>query len=67
MKPQRIVIRPAVIILLGRRGLSHDWKIEKSWPSSEPVEAFLGRWDLTLKGADREYPSWLNFARKVGG
>jgi len=23
------------------------------------VEAYLGRWDLTLKAPDREYPSWL--------
>lgn len=26
---------------------------------STDVQAFLGRWDLTLKAPDREYPSWL--------
>jgi hypothetical protein len=28
--------------------------------------AFLGRWDLTLKAPDREYPSWLELARENG-
>jgi len=27
--------------------------------SAKSVEAYLGRWDLTLKAPDREYPSWL--------
>jgi len=27
--------------------------------AGESVKAFLGRWDLTLKASDREYPSWL--------
>jgi hypothetical protein len=30
------------------------------------VEALLGRWDLTLKAPDREYPSWLEL-RQEGG
>jgi hypothetical protein len=66
MKPQRIVFVLAVIILLAAGDYSHAGKSEKSWPSSEPVEAFLGRWDLTLKGPDREYPSWLEL-RQEGG
>jgi len=28
--------------------------------------AFLGRWDLTLKAPDREYPSWLELTRENG-
>jgi hypothetical protein len=28
--------------------------------------AFLGRWDLTLKSADREYPSWLELSEENG-
>jgi hypothetical protein len=28
--------------------------------SHEDSRAFLGRWDLTLKAPDREYPSWLD-------
>lgn len=34
--------------------------------AAEPVEAFLGRWDLTLKAPDREYPSWLELRREHG-
>src|SRR5260370_40762962 len=30
------------------------------------VTPFLGRWDLTLKAPDREYPSWLEI-RQEGG
>jgi Domain of Unknown Function (DUF1080) len=29
-------------------------------------KAYLGRWDLTLKAADHEYPSWLELAEKDG-
>ena len=66
MKPQRIEFVLAVIILLAAGAYSHAGKSEKSWPSSEPVEAFLGRWDLTLEAPDREYPSWLEL-RQEGG
>jgi hypothetical protein len=36
--------------------------------SSAPVtvKAFLGRWDLTLKAPDREYPSWIEISEKSG-
>jgi Domain of Unknown Function (DUF1080) len=34
--------------------------------SAKSVDAFLGRWDLTLKAPDREYPSWLDL-RTQGG
>jgi hypothetical protein len=32
----------------------------------EAVEPFLGRWDLTLKAPDREYPSWLELKQEDG-
>jgi hypothetical protein len=38
----------------------------KSSPSAGPAEAFLGRWDLTLKAPDREYPSWLELREEDG-
>src|SRR6267143_2471230 len=68
MKLQRIVFVLATVILLSlaARAYSQAEKPEKSSPSSEPVEAFLGRWDLTLKAPDREYPSWLEL-RQEGG
>jgi hypothetical protein len=34
--------------------------------SAGSAKAFLGRWDLTLKAPDREYPSWLEL-REEGG
>jgi hypothetical protein len=30
------------------------------------AKSFLGRWDLTLKSSDREYPSWLELSEKDG-
>jgi hypothetical protein len=34
--------------------------------ATQSVEAFLGRWDLTLKAPDREYPSWLELRQEAG-
>jgi hypothetical protein len=34
--------------------------------AGESVKAFLGRWDLTLKAPDREYPSWLELRQENG-
>jgi hypothetical protein len=31
---------------------------------ADPVPPFLGRWDLTLKDASHEYPSWIEIGRK---
>jgi len=45
---------------------SQPAKSGKGSPSGNTVEAFLGRWDLTLKAPDREYPSWLEL-RIEGG
>ena len=30
------------------------------------VQSFLGRWDLTLKTPDRDYPSWLEITQEGG-
>ena len=30
------------------------------------VKPFLGRWDLTLKAPDREYPSWIEIQQDNG-
>ncbi|MBV9622568.1 MAG: DUF1080 domain-containing protein [Acidobacteria bacterium] len=34
--------------------------------SASKLKAFLGRWDLTLKAPDREYPSWLELTEENG-
>ncbi|MGB7846698.1 MAG: DUF1080 domain-containing protein [Candidatus Acidiferrum sp.] len=33
---------------------------------SDSVTGFLGRWDMTLKAPDREYPSWLELSQEKG-
>ncbi len=56
------------ILFLSARAYSqarNSGKVSTS-PSAESVEGFLGRWDLTLKAPDREYPSWLEL-RQEGG
>jgi Domain of Unknown Function (DUF1080) len=69
MKLQRIVfVLVMAILLLSARAYSQVGKSENSpsSPSAESVEAFLGRWDLTLKAPDREYPSWLELRQEDG-
>jgi hypothetical protein len=69
MKLQRIVtLLMVACLLLAARGYSQAGKSESNSisRSSESVEAFLDRWDLTLKAPDREYPSWLEL-RQEGG
>src|ERR1700674_4886085 len=68
MKPHRIVYVLVVALLLSAQAHSQDAKSKTSAssPSADSVEAFLGRWDLTLKAPDREYPSWLEL-RQEGG
>ena len=33
---------------------------------TDSASPFLGRWDLTLKSADHEYPSWIEIGKKDG-
>jgi len=37
-----------------------------SGPDASAAKPFLGRWDLTLNAADREYPSWLEIRLEDG-
>ena len=69
MKLQRIVFVLVMgTMLLSVRAYARAGKPEKSSssPPADSVEAILGRWDLTLKAPDREYPSWLEL-RQEGG
>jgi Domain of Unknown Function (DUF1080) len=67
MKVQRIVngFMLASLLLSGAGAYSQTGKSEKnSTPlSTQSVVAFLGRWDLTLKAPDHEYPSWLELSQ----
>ena len=65
MKIHRIVF--AFIAIISLSAVAHSWNGDSSsYPSTESAEAFLGRWDLTLKAPDREYPSWLELREDNG-
>src|SRR5580765_2244096 len=69
MKPGRIAnVLVACSLLMTTKAYSQAGKpAEKSSsPAVESGAAFLGRWDLTLKAADREYPSLLEVRRDGG-
>jgi len=70
MKLERIVfvLVVAVLLLFYSGPYSQAGKTEKGFssPSADAVALFLGRWDLTPKAPDREYPSWLEL-RLEGG
>jgi hypothetical protein len=48
----------------------HGGHQRQAWAASTDVQrsigAFLGRWDLTLKAPEREYPSWLEVSQENG-
>ncbi|MFZ0807013.1 MAG: DUF1080 domain-containing protein [Candidatus Sulfotelmatobacter sp.] len=48
-------------ILISAPALSASGRINRGSSNADASAAnpFLGRWDLTLKGSDRDYPSWL--------
>jgi hypothetical protein len=53
----------ALILLFSMR-LSSQQK--NSSDAEATTQALLGRWDLTLKAPDREYPSWLEITQEDG-
>src|SRR5580698_825074 len=65
MKNRRIAITVVAAALLSATAHSQT---EKSAANSSPGAAkpFLGRWDLTLKAPDREYPSCLELLEEYG-
>ncbi len=65
MKIRRIGFAIAAAALLSVAAHSQNQKSATS-PSEDPAKPFLGRWDLTLKASDREYPSWLELREENG-
>jgi hypothetical protein len=65
MNIYRIVFAFIAIISLSVAPYSRNDKSSDD-PIPESAQAFLGRWDLTLKGPDREYPSWLELREDNG-
>jgi len=67
MKLQKFVLLFALVSsVVAAKAYSQAGSPEKTSPSPSSVQAFLGRWDLTLKAPEREYPSWLEL-REDGG
>jgi len=69
MKLQRRAFVFVVAVLsLGAAAYSRNVDSGKSSSQnpSDSATVFLGRWDLTLKAPDREYPSWLELSQENG-
>jgi len=66
MKIQSKSLVFAVAVLCGSAVMYSQTEKSVKNDSGASVEAYLGRWDLTLKAPDREYPSWLEL-RIEGG
>src|SRR5215510_4923219 len=60
----RILGRVALLALLGSQAEAIIADPTSDAPAD--VEAFLGRWDLTLKTPEREFASWLELTRDNG-
>ncbi|HEY6129884.1 MAG TPA: DUF1080 domain-containing protein [Candidatus Acidoferrum sp.] len=70
MRDQRIAF-VSVMVVLCAFSSAYPWvgKLERTFAASSPAAsaaAFVGRWDLTLKAPDREYPSWLEVSEDGG-
>jgi hypothetical protein len=66
MKLQRLVLLTIVLVLfLLILGCSGGNKSGETGQATA-ADPFLGRWDLTLKAPDREYPSWLEIRQEEG-
>ncbi len=61
MKLRRNVFAAAILTIVFSSWLYSDGK--KSADPAESAKPFLGRWDLTLKAPNREYPSWLEITQ----
>jgi len=65
MRLCRVIFALISVLLVSLAAYAQTQKSGKN-PSSVSIQAFLGRWDLTLKAPDREYPSWLELREENG-
>ena len=56
--PLMILVSLSVTLAYAEKTASSD--------ANASVQSFLGRWDLTLKAPDREYPSWIEIRQEDG-
>jgi hypothetical protein len=61
MKLQKIAVYALALVCLVSICVQHPGA-----KAASGDEKYLGRWDLTLKSADREYPSWLELRKEAG-
>ena len=67
MKMQRTLLLGIATLSLGAAAHSIIARPASSFAiPADSDAAFLGRWDLTLRAPDREYPSWLELTRENG-
>jgi Domain of Unknown Function (DUF1080) len=67
MQPHKLFFRAVMSFLLALTYTFLQPGASASQTSSRPdVTAFVGRWDLTLKAPDREYPSWIEITQEDG-
>lgn len=69
MNRQRFVLSLTIAFALTTIGFAFPGRAQapaQPDAGSSSDEPFLGRWDLTLKDAHREYPSWLEIRRENG-
>jgi hypothetical protein len=66
MRTQSKFFMLAVTILCGSAVMYSQAGNSAKDSSTASVEAYVGRWDLTLKAPDREYPSWLELRQESG-
>lgn len=68
MKSNKLTMGAVIALtLLATPGFSFG--VSRGQDTSAPspqAKAFLGRWDLTLKAPDRDYPSWLEVGEEDG-
>ena len=56
----------AILVSASGTSASGRFDLDTSRPEAAAAKPFLGRWDLTLKDADREHPSWLEIRLEDG-
>ena len=69
MELHRVFVRSLIffsLVLLNPYAQPEQSSAKPSSHSNAAVKPFLGRWDLTLKAPDREYPSWIEIQQENG-
>jgi hypothetical protein len=60
------ILRKLTVLLIAVAGMMSFVDAQQAKLDEPAIKPYLGRWDLTLKSADREYPSWLELQTEHG-